>query len=101
MKHGASYAIEIEQEQVTLETIKDALNKYSQSTWEINDEKYKEKTVLANPDNPIIVYFQTGNGCILMENYNTKTHKLIDLLPEFTSDVIAQLINIQLKRMGI
>lgn len=101
MKHGASYAIEVDQEQVTLETIKDALNKYSQSTWEINDEKYKEKTVLANPDNPIIVYFQTGNGCILMEHYDYKTHKLIDLLPEFTSDVIAQLINIQLKRMGV
>ncbi|CAI3958819.1 unnamed protein product, partial [Commensalibacter communis] len=52
-----------------------------------------------NKSNKIIIYFATGLGCIYLENYNTKQHSALDILPTFSLNDIAQLINFRLKRM--
>lgn len=99
MKHSASYAIEIDQG-MTLETIREALRYHTPYPWHISKIHHPEKTVLANRINSVIIYFETGAGCIYLEDYKSKKSQLVDLLPGLTSDEAAQLINIKLKRMG-
>lgn len=101
MIQGASSIIEIDEyQEVTLDTIREALLSVVPYPWHISNTHYPEKDVLANKINPVVIYFQTGSGCVFLEDYNTKKHSLVDLLPDFTADQVAALINKQLKRIG-
>lgn len=99
MIQGASSAIEIDTE-VTLETVRRSLLTLVPYPWHLSNIHYPEKEVMANKINSVIIYFATGNGCVQLEDYNSKKSLFIDLLPDFTSYQAAQLININLKRMG-
>ncbi|CAI3957797.1 unnamed protein product [Commensalibacter communis] len=102
MKQGASYAIEVVEDNmqdVTLESIRQELGVLTPYPWFISNTHFPDKEVLYNKSNKIIIYFATGLGCIYLENYNTKQHSALDILPTFSVNDIAQLINFRLKRM--